>query len=296
MELGHINGIWELSYAIKISINPMICNFLSKSCFARNKILIGGNWKSNNTLNESLSLVNNTINTLAYDASKVDVVIAPINLHTLPVQKALTHPNVRIAAQNSSNYGFGAYTGEVSAKHLKDAGLEWVILGHSERRTLFKETDELIVSKTKHALEAGLKVIYCFGETLEGNYLNILERKGNKHWDVLNSQLTPILAAIPSNSDVWTENIVLAYEPVWAIGTGVSSSPEQTLEVFTWLRERLAKDLPQSTKVRIIYGGSANGKNAKDYLSIQSVDGLLVGGASLKPEFAEMVTVCNNVF
>ena len=86
----------------------------------------------------------------------------------------------------------------------------------------------------------------------------------------------------------------MAYEPVWAIGTGISSSPEQTLEVFTWLRERLAKNLPQADKVRIIYGGSANGKNAKDYLSIQSVDGLLVGGASLKPEFADMVNVCNN--
>ena len=98
----------------------------------------------------------------------MDVVIAPINLHITSVQKALNHQNVKVAAQNSSNYGFGAYTGEVSAKHLKDIGLEWVILGHSERRTIFKENDKTIVEKTQKALENGLKVIYCFGETLEG--------------------------------------------------------------------------------------------------------------------------------
>ena len=125
-------------------------------------------------------------------------------------------------------------------------------------------------------------------------YLNT-ERKGEKTWEVLDAQLRPVLEAFPANSPVWTESIVLAYEPVWAIGTGISSSPEQTREVFTWLRERLAKDLKQADQVRIIYGGSANGKNANDYLSITSVDGLLVGGASLKPEFAEMVKICNDV-
>lgn len=112
--------------------------FITRQFFSRNKFLIGGNWKSNNTLKESVALVNNTINNLKYDPSKVDVVIAPINLHIPAVQGALKHPDVKIAAQNSSNYAFGAYTGEVSAKHVKDAGLEWVILGHSERRTLMK--------------------------------------------------------------------------------------------------------------------------------------------------------------
>lgn len=125
---------------------------MARHFFTRNKFLIGGNWKSNNTLQESIALVNNTINNLKYDPSKVDVVIAPINLHIPAVQAALKNQDIKVAAQNSSNYGFGAYTGEVSAKHLKDAGLEWVILGHSERRTIIKENDELIVSKTKHAL------------------------------------------------------------------------------------------------------------------------------------------------
>lgn len=109
------------------------------------------------------------------------------------------------------------------------------------------------------------------------------ERKSNKTWDVLNAQLTPLIAAFPGNSAYWPEKIVLAYEPVWAIGTGVSSSPEQTKEVFDWLRTRLNKDISISDKIRILYGGSATAKNAGDYLKIQSVDGLLVGGAALKP-------------
>ena len=118
--------------------------------------------------------------------------------------------------------------------------------------------------------------------------LNI-ERKADKTWDILNKQLIPLINAFPKESKVWHDSIVLAYEPVWAIGTGISSTPEQTQEVFTWLRERLAKDLNNADKIRIIYGGSANGKNANDYISIQSVDGLLVGGASLKPAFIDIV-------
>lgn len=109
------------------------------------------------------------------------------------------------------------------------------------------------------------------------------ERKGNKTWDVLETQLQPLLKAFPGDSQVWQNNIVLAYEPVWAIGTGISSSPQQTKEVFDWLRSRLSKDVKNSDSVRIIYGGSANKSNAAEYLAIQSVDGLLVGGASLKP-------------
>lgn len=125
-------------------------------------------------------------------------------------------------------------------------------------------------------------------------FLNqILERKANKTWDVLETQLKPLLKAFPGDSKAWHESIVLAYEPVWAIGTGISSSPQQTKEVFDWLRTRLSKDIKESNSVRIIYGGSANKSNAAEYMAIQSVDGLLVGGASLKPEFADMVKVCD---
>lgn len=139
--------------------------------FARNKLFIGGNWKSNNTLEATKSLIANTINKLQYNPNNVgtkltlilDVIISPVFLHIPTAQTELKHPHVKIASQNASNYGYGAYTGEISPKHIKDIGLEWVILGHSERRTIIKENDELIVSKTKLALENGLKVIYCFG-------------------------------------------------------------------------------------------------------------------------------------
>ena len=117
------------------------------------------------------------------------------------------------------------------------------------------------------------------------------ERNGNKTWEVLDNQLKPLFAAFPKDSPHWHSNIVLAYEPVWAIGTGISSTPEQTLEVFTWLRQRLSKDINESDKVRILYGGSANAKNAGDYMKIKTLDGLLIGGASLKPEFADMVKI-----
>lgn len=148
----------------------MFNTFLLRNLFSRNKRFIGGNWKSNNGVKETKTLMEQTINKLAHNPNNVgniyvisDVVIAPVLLHIPLVQQLNTNKNVHIAAQNSSNYGYGAYTGEVSPKHLKDAGLEWVILGHSERRTILKETDELIVSKTKLALDNGLKVIYCFG-------------------------------------------------------------------------------------------------------------------------------------
>lgn len=149
----------------------MFNTFFLRNLFSRNKRFIGGNWKSNNGLKETKTLMEQTINKLNFNANNVgilliyysDVIIAPILLHIPLVQQLNTNPNVKVAAQNSSNYGYGAYTGEVSPKHLKDAGLEWVILGHSERRTILKENDDLIVSKTKLALDNGLKVIFCFG-------------------------------------------------------------------------------------------------------------------------------------
>lgn len=136
---------------------------LLRHTFARNKRMIAGNWKSNFTLAEATAFINSTINPLKYNPNNVDVVVSPVFLHIPAVLAAKTNNSVIVAAQNCSNYGLGAYTGEVSPKHLKDAGLEWVILGHSERRTIIRENDELIVSKTKLAIENGLRVIYCFG-------------------------------------------------------------------------------------------------------------------------------------
>lgn len=163
---------------------------------------------------------------------------------------------------------------------LKDIGIEWVILGHSERREIFRETDDEIGLKVAHALKAGLKVMACIGEKLE-------EREANKTTEVVVRQL----AAIAKHVSDWT-NVVIAYEPVWAIGTGKVATPDQAQEVHkdirAWLKEKVSAEVAEAT--RIMYGGSVNGGNAATLAKEEDIDGFLVGGASLKPEF---VTICN---
>ena len=188
-------------------------------------------------------------------------------------------PHILLSAQNCSAQGNGAFTGEVSADILKDLGVNWVILGHSERRSLYHESNEVVAKKVKYALETGLHVILCIGEKLD-------EREAGTTNDVLKAQLT---ACLPSISD-WSK-IVLAYEPVWAIGTGKVATPEQAQEtqafVRSWLTESVSADVAQRT--RIIYGGSVTETNCADLIKQADVDGFLVGGASLKPAFADII-------
>lgn len=186
---------------------------------------------------------------------------------------------VSVAAQNCHNVAKGAFTGEISPAMLKDLGIGWVILGHSERRHVFKETDELIGQKTAHALSEGLKVIACIGEKLE-------EREANLTEEVVFKQTK----SFADNITDWN-NVVLAYEPVWAIGTGKVASPAQAQEVHTRLRSWLSENVSEavSKSVRIIYGGSVNASNCRELAQQADVDGFLVGGASLKPEFATII-------
>ncbi len=181
----------------------------------------------------------------------------------------------------------GAYTGEVSAKMLKSFGVEYVILGHSERRTYFKESDEFINQKIKRAIEFNLKPIFCLGETLE-------ERENGKTFEVVKSQLTKGLFGV-SRLDL--EKIVIAYEPVWAIGTGKTATPEQAQEVHAFLREELSKlyDSEISSKIRILYGGSVKPENARDLFKQPDIDGGLIGGACLKADsFYEIILAAQN--
>lgn len=207
-------------------------------------------------------------------SAKAEIVIAPPALY-LEYVKSKVPATVFVAAQNCHKEASGAFTGEISSEMIKDIGLEWVILGHSERRALFHEDDAMIGAKVKHALETGLKVIACVGETLQ-------EREANKTDEVVYRQ-TKVIAENISNWD----KVVLAYEPVWAIGTGKTASPEQAQEVHHKLREFLKKDFKKD--LRIIYGGSVTGKNCKELAAQKDVDGFLVGGASLKPEFIEII-------
>jgi len=193
--------------------------------------------------------------------------------------RGLLPASVNVAGQNSYKVAKGAFTGEISPAMLKDVGANWVIIGHSERRQIFGESDELIAEKTVHALGEGLKVIACIGETLQ-------EREAGQTEAVVFRQTKALANAI---SD-WT-NVVVAYEPVWAIGTGKTATPQQAQDVHAALRKWFTENVSAavSAAIRIQYGGSVTAANAKELASQPDIDGFLVGGASLKPEFIQII-------
>jgi len=237
---------------------------------------VGGNWKSNGNLSRIKSLVTQ-LNSFPLP-NDVEVVVAPTALHLLHVQQRLKQ-GYQIAAQNCSSTKQGAFTGEIAADMLKDTGIQWVILGHSERRSMYGDQDQVVGQKVGIALKENLNVIACIGETLQ-------ERKSNVTMSVLTRQLE----AIAANVSDWSK-VVLAYEPVWAIGTGVTATPSQAQEVHQQLRQWLTKKFGASIagSLRIIYGGSVNAKNCDTLIQNPDIDGFLVGGAALKPEFAKII-------
>jgi len=241
---------------------------------------IGGNWKSNGSVAQVKSLVEGLNE--AKVSSEVDVVVSPIAIH-IPYAVSNLQPSIKVAAQNCSKTGNGAFTGEISADAIKDYGLDWVVLGHSERRQYFNETDEVLAEKLKKALKQGLSVIACIGETLE-------LRKANQYEAFLSKQMASYAAAISSEEE-WSK-IVIAYEPIWAIGTGLTASPQQAQAVHQFLRTWLSKNVSPAVaaSTRIIYGGSVKDKNAQALYAETDIDGFLVGGASLKPKmFAKII-------
>ena len=246
------------------------------------KLYIGGNWKSNGDLKFVKEHIENVINKLEYDPDKVDVMIAPIFIH-LPVAKELLKSKAIISSQNMSPYPKGAYTGEITAGQLKDMGIHTAIVGHSERRGYFTESDDLVAQKIVEAQKEGLDIVLCIGEALE-------EREAGKTNDVCKRELDAVLA-----KKVDWSKIVIAYEPIWAIGTGKVATPEQAQEVHefirNWAKTSIGPELAE--KIRIIYGGSANAKNCVELIKKPDIDGFLVGGASLKPEFLTMVSECD---
>jgi triosephosphate isomerase len=248
------------------------------------RYLVGGNWKCNGTFNFAKTFPTDVLRAMKFDAQKVDVVVAPSTLHISTVQESLAGSQVQVSAQNSSLTGNGAFTGELSTEMLVDAKVNWVILGHSERRHVFGESDEVVAKKTKRALDQGLSVMACIGEKLD-------ERESGKTDEVNARQLD----AIRKEVDDWS-NVVVAYEPVWAIGTGKTASPEQAQEAHVSVRSWLAKNVSQEAaeKTRILYGGSVTDANAAELISKPDVDGFLVGGASLKPIFADIIKACND--
>lgn len=250
--------------------------------------IVAGNWKMNLGYEEGISLFSEVANMVKDEVigNQQIVVCSPfIHLHHL-ASLAKPGKQVAIGAQNAHQKESGAYTGEVSVKQLKSIGVEYVILGHSERRAYFNETNELLAEKIDAVLKQDLKPIFCIGETKE-------EREGEKHFDVIKEQLEQSLFHLQAED---FNNVVLAYEPVWAIGTGLTASPEQAQEVHAFIRKAIADKYSEdvSNSVSILYGGSCNPKNAPELFSQGDIDGGLIGGASLKSrDFIDIIKVYN---
>ncbi len=243
------------------------------------KKIIAGNWKMNKTPMEALELVEQIKDKC--NVSECDVVFCVPFIDLIPVIEKVKDTNISVGAQNMYFEDNGAYTGEISPKMLKESGVKYVILGHSERRQYFCETDETVNKKVKKAIEYGLIPIICVGETLE-------QREKGVTVDFINVQVKSALYNV-SKEDA--ENIVIAYEPIWAIGTGKTATNAQAQEVCAEIRKTLSSiyDNETADKMRIQYGGSVNEKNAKDLFAMGDIDGGLVGGASLKAEFIDIV-------
>ena len=235
--------------------------------------IVAGNWKMNNNATQTKALVNDLKRALKEELIKCRVLISPTSINLISAVAATLDSVIEVAAQNMHQAKSGAFTGEISADMLQDIGVKTVILGHSERRTHFGENDTILTKKVTAALENKLEVIFCFGELLE-------DRKSDNHFNVVESQLKNVVLNLEASS--W-KSIVLAYEPVWAIGTGETASPEQAQEMHAFIRDLVQKTYGKevATNVSILYGGSVKPANANEIFSKEDVDGGLIGGASL---------------
>jgi triosephosphate isomerase len=248
------------------------------------KKIVAGNWKMNMDLNEGLALAEGINQYFSNNPLEdKEVILCTPFIHLGIVSKVLSGPGLSCGAQNCNDHKSGAFTGETSAVMIKSTGAESVIIGHSERRSYYGETDELLAAKTVEALRNGLRVIFCCGEVLA-------EREGNIHFEVVKRQLEEGLFSLPADD---FSRCIIAYEPVWAIGTGVTASPAQAQEMHAFIRSLVAARYGEESAedTTILYGGSCKASNAAELFANPDVDGGLIGGASLvKEEFCSIVT------
>jgi triosephosphate isomerase len=245
------------------------------------KNIVAGNWKMNKNLQEGVALAKEVEAAVAAAKKDVTVIVGTPFIHLTEVSKVIS--NVKLAAQNCADKVSGAYTGEISAEMVASTGAKYVILGHSERRSYYGETDAILSEKVKLALANNLQVIFCIGEVLE-------EREAGKHFDVVKSQLVNGIFNLTAEE---FGKIVIAYEPVWAIGTGKTASSAQAQEIHKFIRETVAAKYGQTVadNTSILYGGSCNPTNAAELFANPDVDGGLIGGAALKvDQFIAIVT------
>jgi triosephosphate isomerase len=247
------------------------------------KKIVAGNWKMNMTIDESNELINEL---KEVSKNNVEIKIAPSFTNLYYTISLLKNSVIEVIAQNVHSEKRGAYTGEISTEMLKSIGVNTVIIGHSERRKYFNETDTILSKKVKAALENSLNIIFCIGEELS-------ERESGNHFEIIKNQLTNALIDL-NNSEI--KNIVIAYEPVWAIGTGMTANNQQIQEMHEFIRELINKKFSNeiADNIRILYGGSVKPNNAKEIFSLNDVDGGLIGGASLNfSDFHSIINAAN---
>ena len=236
------------------------------------KKIVAGNWKMNNGLQETKILINELL--AETNHSGCEVMVAPSFVSLKTAIDSLNDNDIEVVSQNVHQSNDGAYTGEVSAKMLSSIGIKTTIIGHSERREYFSETHEILKNKVDISLQNSIKIIFCFGEELK-------DRKTNNHFNIISNQISESLFHLSSLD--W-DNIILAYEPIWAIGTGETASSGQVQEMHSFIRNFIAQKYSNelAQKISILYGGSVKPNNAKEIFSMTDVDGGLIGGASLK--------------
>jgi len=245
----------------------------------RRKIIVG-NWKMNYTLSEAINFVNELKDNIS-KVDNIDTGICPTAICLSDIKKIVKDTDIKVGAQNVYYEDKGAYTGEISACMLREIDIDYCIIGHSERRQYFGETDEGVNLKAKKLLEQKITPIICVGETLS-------QREENIHFNLVKKQIQKAFEGIEENN---AQNIVIAYEPIWAIGTGVTASSEQAEEMCRYIRNVISEIYNENIaeNIRIQYGGSVNISNAKEILTMPNIDGALIGGASLKLEFVDIV-------
>jgi triosephosphate isomerase len=276
------NIIWTLKTLVKVVLDHQINKHTMR------KKVIAANWKMNEDYFEGLSLFTDIIKLTQNEVTgNQQVIVCPpfIHLYSL-AELSKNHPQISIGAQNAHQKESGAYTGEISAKMIRSTGAEYVILGHSERRLYFNETNELVAKKIDTALLNNLKIICCIGETKK-------EREAVQQFEVLEKQLTDGLFHL---DNAQFEHLTIAYEPIWAIGTGVTATAAQAQEIHRFIRKQVSSkysgEIAENTT--ILYGGSCNSKNATELFSQEDIDGGLIGGASLKAcDFVDIIKSCN---
>ena len=240
------------------------------------KNIVAGNWKMNTTVPEGVELAKAVLAASAAVPADVKLIVATPFTHLCPVAAVVGGTRIGLSAENCADKEKGAYTGEVSAAMLASAGCQYTILGHSERRQYYGETDEKLVEKTRPALANGLDVILCVGENLE-------EREAGRHFAVCESQIKNVLYNFTAED---MKHIIVAYEPVWAIGTGKTATAEQAEEIHAFIRKTIAEKFGEQVAddTTILYGGSCKPSNAKELFAQKDIDGGLIGGAALKAD------------